>query len=156
MEHVYGSPDATYEELAEAAGVKAKTAWGWTRKYPAFNKWLCAVMLVSCRQAVTRVWRAVIARALSGSDRAADMVLKRFDPGYARLMCKYAQHVDDETHAAIDVEVVAAAKRVLEGGQGSEQGGGGGVEGESITTCSPPNRDASQNPPPEQYTEEPT
>jgi hypothetical protein len=117
--HVYGSPTATYNEMAESAGVLPKTAWTWTQRYPQFNQWLAAVMMVACRHAVQRVWRAVIARAESGSDRAAHMVLTRFDPGYAALVSKYAAKMVETLPAAATVpdDVMQRAVEIVEGAQ---------------------------------------
>ena len=44
--------------------------------------------MASCKGAVSRVWRSVIARAVKGSDRAAHMVALRYDLPYREAVQK--------------------------------------------------------------------
>lgn len=86
--HVAAPPKATLREIAESAGVPETTLRSWLYRRKGYGQWLCTVLMTLCSRVVPRVWQAVIAKALDGSERAAHMVLIRFDLGYREAQGK--------------------------------------------------------------------
>lgn len=121
--HVYAAPRASFREICEEAQVPVNTARSWLRRHPGLNRMIEAATLAAAGMSVPRVWRAVLARALGGDPRAAEMYLRRFDPVYRAIRAGRPPEADETNDLPSDwhIQVAKARKALREGARAAEE-----------------------------------
>jgi hypothetical protein len=125
--YVSADAAATFPQIVDSLGLKRKTVRQWFHRHAEMHIWLREALMHSMD--VSAVWRALKARALAkaaGNNRAAHMVLLRFDPDYAAAVGKGLPTLKGDTGPSrADVKAAEAVLKAQETPGGEGKGGGG-------------------------------